>query len=116
MQLKKIICIIAALLMLLPLAVSAAETETGVEENSAENDKIIPHGYIIPQDENVTIRSKYALVYSEYDDRYLYAKNDDKLLEPASTVKIMVGVMMFEKFAGRFDTEITVTNKLLDGK
>ena len=116
MQLKKLICIIAALLMLLPLAVSAAETETGTAENAAENDKIIPHGYIIPQDENVTIRSKYALVYSEYDDRYLYAKNDDKLLEPASTVKIMVGVMLFEKYAGKFDTEITVTKKLLDGK
>lgn len=112
--LNKFLCIILAALLLLPLSAAAAATEARADQ--PDDDKLIPTGYTIPQDESVTIRSRYALVYSEYDDKYLYSKNADELLEPASTVKIMVGVMLFEKFAGQFDTEITVTNKLLEGK
>lgn len=113
MKLKKILSVALAAAFLLSFIAAATDT---TPETESDDDRIIPTGYIIPQDESVTIRSRNALVYSEYDDRYLFAKNDKEALEPASTTKIMVGVMLFEKFAGSFDTEITVTKDLLEGK
>ena len=111
-MIKKLICILLAALCLCSFAaplISAAE-------NSEEDDKIIPTDYTIPEDEKMTVDSRYALLYSEYDKRFLFSKRADELVEPASTTKIMVGIMLFEKFADRLDTQVTVTNKLLEGK
>lgn len=111
-MIKKFICILLAALCLISFAaplVSAAE-------NSDEDDKIIPTDYTIPEDEEMTVDSRYALLYSEYDNRFLFSKRADELVEPASTTKIMVGIMIFEKFADRLDTQVTITNKLLEDK
>ncbi|MBO4868580.1 MAG: D-alanyl-D-alanine carboxypeptidase [Clostridia bacterium] len=118
MKIYKIIAALLSLLLFLCPALHAATTADPAAETDepAADDKIIPKDYVIPQDESVTIRSKYALVYSEYDDRFLYRKNDDQTVWPASTTKIMVGVMIFEKFADRLDTQITITKKLLEDK
>ena len=118
MKFKKIIsyliAVISVLTVLCTAVCAAAETEADTE--NAENDKIIPTGYSIPEDENMTTASRNALLYSEYDDRYLFTKRADEMLEPASTVKIMVGIMIFEKYADRLDTAVTITDKLLEGK
>ena len=111
MKTKKLICIVLSLLCLLPLFSRAA-----FAQKSDDDDKIIPTDYEIPEDENMSVDSRYALLYSEYDKRFLYSRRADELVEPASTTKIMVGVMIFEKFADRLDTEVTITKKLTEGK
>ncbi|MCR5262689.1 MAG: serine hydrolase, partial [Clostridiales bacterium] len=45
----------------------------------------------------------------------LYSKNADSELYPASTVKLMTAVLAAEKFAGRLDTEVTVSEKAVQG-
>ena len=114
MNFKRITALLIASLTILCTAAGAVDTTAG--DNASSDQVLVPKDYVIPQDESVTIRSKYALVYSEYDDRILYRKNDDQLLRPASTTKIMVGIMIFEKFGDRLDEEITVTKKLLEDK
>lgn len=111
MKTKKLICIVLSLLCLLPLFSRAA-----FAQKSDDDDKIIPTDYEIPEDENMSVDSRYALLYSEFDKRFLYSRRADELVEPASTTKIMVGVMIFEKFADRLDTEVTITKKLTEGK
>ena len=116
MKIIKYISLLLAVLCLCPVfnaAALAAGSETA--ENPA-NDKIIPTGYDIPADENMTVSSRNALLYSEYDDRFLFSKRADELLEPASTTKTMVGIMIFEKFGKALDRQITVTKELLEGK
>ena len=97
-------------------AVRAEATDTVAETDDPANDKIIPTGYEIPENEEMTVKCRNALLYSEYDDRYLFSKRADELLEPASTTKTMVGIMIFEKFGDRLDTQVTVTKELLEGK
>lgn len=41
----------------------------------------------------------------------LYSKNADTELYPASTVKLMTAVLAAEKYAGRLDTEVTVSRE-----
>ncbi len=118
MKIKKYISLLLAVLCICPAlaaTVRASQAESGTADNAA-SDKIIPTGYSIPADEDMTIRCRNALLYSEYDDRYLFSKRADELLEPASTTKTMVGIMIFEKFGKMLETKITVTNKLLEGK
>ncbi len=117
MSFKKNICIILCVLFLFPALCAAAYAEgTEAAETDAVNDKIIPTDYVIPEDENMTVDCRNALLYSEYDDRFLFAKRADELLEPASTTKTMVGIMIFEKFGDKLDTQVTITNKLLEDK
>lgn len=118
MRIKKYICFLLAVLCICPAITAAArasQTEAQAETDP-NNDKIIPTGYDIPADESITVKSRNALLYSEYDDRYLFSKRADELLEPASTTKTMVGIMIFEKFGKKLDTQITVTKELLEGK
>ncbi len=117
MKIKKTVSLILALLFVFSFAfrVFAASTDTA-EETKEEEDKIIPTEYDIPDDEKIAVASRYAMLYSEYDKRFLFSKREDELVEPASTTKIMVGIMIYEKFAGRLDTQITITNKLLEDK
>lgn len=105
------ICFLLIFCAVLPLCPLCAETEApGAEENVVIND------YDIPLDDTLPINTKYALLYNADEKRYLYKKQDDALIEPASTVKLMLGVVAFELYAGRFDEEITVTKQLLEDK
>ena len=121
MRFKRMICLLFAVLFLFSFAsgsVFAATTTAGTEaeETKEEEDKIIPTEYEIPDDDSIAVASRYALLYSEYDKRFLFSKRADELVEPASTTKIMVGIMIYEKFADRLDTQITITKKLLEDK
>ncbi|MBQ4137421.1 MAG: D-alanyl-D-alanine carboxypeptidase [Clostridia bacterium] len=44
----------------------------------------------------------------------LCEKNSDKLTPPTSTVKLMTAIVACEHFAGKYDTELTVTKEALD--
>ena len=103
----KIAALILAVTALLPLSAAAVTTEADVIE---------PTEYKIHNDDSLPVRSENVLLYSEYDDRYLYKKNSDMSMKPGPTVKTLVGVMMYEKFKDRLDEKITVTEKSLDGK
>ncbi|MBQ1848262.1 MAG: D-alanyl-D-alanine carboxypeptidase [Clostridia bacterium] len=104
----KITALIAAALMILPVFPAfAAVTEADVVE---------PTDYKIKNEDDLPIKSENVLLYSEYDDRYLYKKNSEMSLEPGSTVKTLVGAMIYEKFRDRLDEKITVTEENLDGK
>ncbi|MBO4423501.1 MAG: D-alanyl-D-alanine carboxypeptidase [Clostridia bacterium] len=116
MKIKNIFCAVIAALTLISALSSAVCAVTDAAQTTEAEDKLVPKGYELPEDENMSVRSRYALLYSEYDDRYLFSKNADELVEPASTTKIMVGVMIFEKFGNRLDTQITITKDLLEGK
>ena len=115
MKFKRYICVLLIILSVFSVAASA-ETAADTAETTEENDKLIPTDYVIPQDEEMTLRSRYAMLYSEYDKRVLFSKREDELVEPASTTKIMVGIMIFEKYGNHLDTQITVTEKLLADK
>ena len=115
MKFKRYICVLLIILSVFSVAASA-EAAADTAETTEENDKLIPTDYVIPQDEEMTLRSRYAMLYSEYDKRVLFSKRADELVEPASTTKIMVGIMIFEKYGNQLDTQITVTEKLLADK
>lgn len=52
-------------------------------------------------------------VYNLENDSVLYSKNDEDRVYPASTVKMMTGILAIEHFQGRFDEQITVTKESL---
>ncbi len=58
--------------------------------------------------------TRYAYVYNPALDTVLYEKNADKVIYPASTVKIMTAILALEYYRGRTDTEITFTEEMLD--
>ena len=119
MRFTKITAVLLSLLCLLPIFCRAAATDTAADtaaETALEEDKITPTEYEIPDDGKIAVASRYALLYSEADKRFLYKKHEDELVEPASTTKIMVGIMIYEKYADKLDTEITITKKLLEDK
>ena len=104
----KAAALLIAVLMMLPAAPAlAAETDADVIE---------PTDYIIRNNDELQIKSGNVLLYSEYDNRYLYKKNADMSLEPGSTVKTLVGVMIYEKYEDRLDETVTVTEENLEGK
>lgn len=55
-----------------------------------------------------------ALLYNFENDRFLYEYNTTETVYPASTVKIMTAVVVFDQFAGNFDATITVTQEMLN--
>ena len=57
-----------------------------------------------------------AIYFYSYDAKsVLYSKGTDKILKPASTVKIMTGLLACEKLESRLNEEITITREMLVG-
>lgn len=113
---KRIICLFFTVLYISSALLTAAFAADTAAETNAANDKIVPTGYAVPENKDIEINSRNALLYSEYDDRYLFSKRADELLEPASVTKTMVGIMIFEKYKNQLDTPVTITKKLLEDK
>lgn len=61
------------------------------------------------------LSSKACMIYNPENDEVLYAKNADATIYPASTVKIMTGILAYEHYAGNPDKKITVTKEALRG-
>ena len=58
-------------------------------------------------------KAEAVYIYNTDNDRVLTQKNAEKRIYPASTVKIMTGLICCEFFSGRLDERITVTDKML---
>ncbi len=109
MRFRIFIAAVLAALFIIPAALPAFAAVT-------EADVVEPTDYKIKNEDDLPIRSENVLLYSEHDDRFLYKKNSDMSLEPGSTVKVLAGAMIYDKFKDRLDEQITVTEENLDGK
>lgn len=58
--------------------------------------------------------ARFAYVYNTDYDQVLYALNEDKILYPASTAKMMTAILALEYYEGKIDTRITITQEMLD--
>ena len=57
-----------------------------------------------------------AIYFYSYDAKaVLYSKNENKAIHPASTVKIMTGLIACERLENRLDESITITDEMLIG-
>lgn len=89
------ICILFAVLPL--TADTGAEEEVGIMEP--------------PVLQNV----KTAIVYNIENDRYIYELDADKVIAPASTVKLMTAILAVEAFGKDLDRKVTVKAEALLG-
>ena len=58
--------------------------------------------------------TRYAYLYNPQFDTVLYEQNADKVIYPASTVKIMTAILAIEYYRDRTDAKITFTQDMLD--
>ena len=62
--------------------------------------------------------SEYAdaiYLYSYDAQSVIYSKNEKKIISPASTVKIMTGLLACERLSDRLDERVTITDEMLAG-
>ena len=59
-------------------------------------------------------RCTSAYLYNFENDKVLFEYNPSVEVSPASSVKLMTAIVVFDEFAGRLDTEITVTQDMLN--
>ena len=65
-------------------------------------------------DERLTVdHCVSAYLYNFENDEVLFEYNPSTEVHPASTAKLMTAIVVFDEFAGRLDTEITVTQEML---
>lgn len=58
-----------------------------------------------------------AIYFYSYESRsVLYSKNENKLIFPASTVKIMTGLIACEMLSNRLNEQIVITDEMLTGR
>lgn len=91
-----ILLIVTVLLMLVPTA-----ADDGAEEGIAAP----------PEIKNVGA----AAVYNIENDLYIYEHNADKVIFPASTVKLMTAILAVEALGDDLSREIMVSSKHIDG-
>lgn len=64
--------------------------------------------------EPVVEHTQAALLYNFENERVLYEYNASETVYPASTVKLMTAIVAFEHFENKLNTQITVTQAMLD--
>ena len=62
-----------------------------------------------------SLASAHIAVYNVENDVFVYTKSAEEEILPASTAKIMTGILALEYFEGRLDTKVTVTTAALRG-
>ena len=62
-----------------------------------------------------SLASAHIAVYNVENDVFVYTKSAEEEILPASTAKIMTGILALEYFEGRLDTKVTVTTVALRG-
>ncbi len=93
--------------MLLSVYVFADEENT---ESSAEI-----YDYIIPNDSTTKTLSTNVIMYCKDTDTVMYRKNEKKIIEPGSFVKVMVGALALELYRDRLDEQILLDGLMLAG-
>ena len=68
-----------------------------------------------PYEKEDELASPHIAVYNTVNDRLVYQKGANEKILPASTAKIMTGILALEHFEGRLDTKVTVTTAALRG-
>ncbi|MCI8589189.1 MAG: D-alanyl-D-alanine carboxypeptidase [Clostridiales bacterium] len=58
--------------------------------------------------------ARFVCAYNTDYDTMLYAENEDKVVYPASTVKIMTAILSLEYYQGKMDSNITISQEVLD--
>jgi len=100
---KRITAVLLMLFCMLSLILPLAAEETAAEEETG----ILPP----PELQNVGA----AVVYNIENDRYIFEQDADKVIYPASTVKLMTAIVAIEYFDGRLNHEVTVPGGALIG-
>lgn len=59
--------------------------------------------------------AKAAALYNVENDYFMYTKNADEQMYPASTVKLMTAIIVMEALGTDLDREITATREALEG-
>lgn len=114
---QKILALATALFLLFPaliLPVFAARADAGEGVGAAEHsadDLPEPETEELPGPEVEQLEGAY--LYNFENDQVLFEYDADERVYPASTVKIMTGIVAFETFEGRLDSKITVTAAML---
>ncbi len=57
-----------------------------------------------------------AYLYNYESDRVLFCNDSQRSLMPASTAKMMAGLIACEIYADKLDTNVTITEEMLDGR
>ena len=107
---KLLVFCLAAVLMLCPCSVSAAETEEDVSITSGCNTLNGNITYLGSQPLFDSCAS--VILYEATTDTLMYAYNADDQLQPASLVKIMTALIAIEK--GNLSDKVTVKADVLD--
>lgn len=62
----------------------------------------------------MVIRCQAAYLYNFENDQVIFEMNPSVEVNPASTVKLMTAIVVYDQFGDNFDTEITVTQEMLN--
>lgn len=107
--------VLATVLSVLPFSIFAAsQTGEGVgasskSESSDDTDTVKEDAVSPPEVERIAS----AYLYNFENDKVLFEYNPNTRVYPASTVKLMTAIVIFEKYEGALDTKITVTSAML---
>jgi D-alanyl-D-alanine carboxypeptidase (penicillin-binding protein 5/6) len=71
--------------------------------------------FAAPYENEEGLASPHIAVYNTVKDVFVYTKGAEDEILPASTAKIMTGILALEYFEGRLDTKVTVTTAALRG-
>ncbi len=108
---RKLLSVLLALLLVLPFAVSvfADETAAVTEAPATDTGDKIPLSTEPPALTGIAS----AYLYNFENEVELYQYNTEKVLFPASTVKLMTGILAVEALGAKPDLKITVTAEML---
>lgn len=111
-KLGRIISLLLAFVMLAPAVTASvfADDKVASVDTSADTDGDAP-----AEDTKLSIdHAAAAYLYNFENDRVLFEYNSTERVYPASTVKIMTAIVIFDMFGDALDTKITVTKDMLD--
>ncbi len=107
---KKLITLILCLCFVFSPLTVFAEGEEQDEQNKGEI-----YNYVIPNDSTVQTLSPNIIMYCKDTDTVMYHKNEKKIIEPGSFVKVMVGAVALELYRDRLDETVTIDPLLIAG-
>ncbi len=71
--------------------------------------------YVIPNDSGISTLSSNVILYCKDTNTVMYHKNEKKIIEPGSFVKVMVGALALELYRDRLDEQVKIDPMLVAG-
>lgn len=122
---KRIISALLALACIFVLTLSVIADDTTAADTTSADETTAPETEKVPtiaeNDDDVTLEPPTlvnvdaAVVYNIENDRYIYDLDADKVIYPASTVKLMTAIVALDLLDGDLEREITVPGGALVG-